>query len=110
MKRFDDSGREYDKNGMMHQWWKDATIENFKNASECIVEQYSKYKMEDENLNGRITLGENIADNGAIKSAYHAYEQWTVDNGPEAPLPLLNLTHKQLLFVSFAQVKYTPLV
>jgi predicted metalloendopeptidase len=54
---FDDAGREYDKNGMMHQWWNNKTIENFKNASECMVEQYSKFKVNDEPLNGRQTLG-----------------------------------------------------
>ena len=89
---------------MMHQWWNDKTIATFKNASECVVQQYSRYKIENEYLNGRMTLGENIADNGALKSAYHAYERWIEENGEEKPLPLLNLTHRQLFFVSFAQV------
>ena len=48
--------------------------------------------------------GENIADNGALKTSYNAYIQWIEENGEELPLPLLNLTHKQLFFVSFAQV------
>ncbi len=54
---FDDSGREYDKYGMMHQWWNNKTIEDFEHASECIVNQYSEYSIGDEHLNGRQTLG-----------------------------------------------------
>ena len=55
---FDNSGREYDKRGMMIQWWNNKTIEDFEKASECMVEQYSKYKIEGEFLNGRRTLGD----------------------------------------------------
>ncbi len=101
---FDDSGREYDKNGMMHQWWNNQTIEDFKKASECIAEQYSNYKVENEYLNGRQLLGENIADNGGLRAAYYAYEQWIKENGEEKRLPLLKLSNRQLFFVSFAQV------
>jgi endothelin-converting enzyme len=101
---FDNSGREYDKFGMMHQWWKNRTINDFKNASKCMVEQYGKYKMGEENLNGIQTLGENIADNGGLRAAYEAYNEWVKNNGPERPLPLLELNHQQLFFISFAQV------
>lgn len=54
---FDDTGREYDKYGTLNQWWNDATIEAYNNATICIVEQYSKYKINDESLNGKRTLG-----------------------------------------------------
>ena len=57
---FDDSGREYDKNGMMHPWWNNLTIQNFKTASECIIDQYSSFIVEGEKLNGRQTLGKLI--------------------------------------------------
>lgn len=103
---FDDSGREYDKTGMMHQWWNNKTVESFKNATECIVDQYSKFKIEGESINGRQTLGENIADNGGLSAAYRAYEKWILENGEEKPLPLLSLSHRQLFFVSFAQVSF----
>ncbi|CAF0870341.1 unnamed protein product [Brachionus calyciflorus] len=101
---FDNSGREYDKNGMMHQWWNNKTIEDFKEASKCMVDQYSKFKVTDEDfLNGNQTLGENIADNGGLRSAYYAYEKWIKEHGEEKPLPLLKLSHRQIFFVSFAQ-------
>ncbi|RNA00791.1 endothelin-converting enzyme 1 isoform X2, partial [Brachionus plicatilis] len=101
---FDNSGREYDKNGIMHQWWNNKTIEDFKEASKCMVEQYSKYKIVDEDyLNGNQTLGENIADNGGLRSAFYAYVKWIQEHGEEKKLPLLNLSNRQIFFVSFAQ-------
>lgn len=65
---FDDSGREYDKSGMMKQWWNNQTVENFKNASKCMIQQYSQYKIEEESLNGKQTLGrDSKASNSYIK-------------------------------------------
>lgn len=55
-------------------------------------------------MNGNNTLGENIADNGGLKAAYHAYLEIMKDK-PEPPkLPGLSLNHRQLFFVAFAQV------
>ena len=62
-------------------------------------------------LNGLNTQGENIADNGGIKEAYYAYQQWSRDHGEEKPLPGLQLSPKQLFWVSAANVwcgKYRP--
>ena len=54
---FDDSGREYNKNGILSPWWNNQTIEAYSVASDCIAQQYSDYKINGENLNGKITLG-----------------------------------------------------
>lgn len=56
----------------MKQWWNNETIAEFRLAASCIVDQYSKYKLEEinEEINGRITQGENIADNGGLKQAF----------------------------------------
>jgi membrane metallo-endopeptidase-like protein 1 len=54
---FDDQGREYDKFGNLHQWWKNKTILKFKEQTECFVKQYEKYKINGKHLNGRQTLG-----------------------------------------------------
>ncbi|KAK7794358.1 hypothetical protein R5R35_007241 [Gryllus longicercus] len=101
---FDDQGREYDRIGNLHQWWNNQTISKFKERTDCVVNQYSKYEINSKHLNGKQTLGENIADNGGLKAAYHAYLDWAANNLEDPPLPILNLTHRQLFFLSFAQV------
>ncbi|XP_048513840.1 endothelin-converting enzyme homolog isoform X3 [Athalia rosae] len=101
---FDDQGREYDLHGNLHKWWNNATIDRFKNRTECLVEQYNKFEIKGRHINGRQTLGENIADNGGLTAAYHAYLSTPKSYKDQLPLPGLNLTHRQLFFVSFAQV------
>ncbi|XP_018323598.2 endothelin-converting enzyme homolog isoform X2 [Agrilus planipennis] len=101
---FDDQGREYDKDGNLHKWWNNRTIEKFKERTQCVAQQYSRYKMNGKNLNGNNTLGENIADNGGLKAAYHAFLDLSKSKTEPPPLPGLNMTHKQLFFLAFAQV------
>ncbi|XP_014208366.1 endothelin-converting enzyme homolog isoform X3 [Copidosoma floridanum] len=101
---FDDQGREYDLHGNLHQWWNNATIGRFKNRTECFVNQYGNFEIEGRHVNGRQTLGENIADNGGLKAAYHAYLTTHKSYEDTLALPGLNLTHRQLFFVNFAQV------
>lgn len=56
---FDDKGRQFDKDGNMMQWWNNATIRNFRERAQCIIEQYSKYRIDEVGLymNGRMTQG-----------------------------------------------------
>lgn len=69
---FDDKGRQFDKDGNMMQWWNEATVRAFRERAQCIVDQYSRYKLQEVNLyiNGRMTQGENIADNGGLKQSF----------------------------------------
>ena len=62
------------------------------------------YKINNKNLNGNQTLGENIADNGGLKAAYHAYLEYERGRPTQPFLPGIDLTHRQLFFVAFAQV------
>uniref|UniRef100_W5M719 Endothelin-converting enzyme 1 n=2 Tax=Lepisosteus oculatus TaxID=7918 RepID=W5M719_LEPOC len=101
---FDDQGREFDKEGNLRSWWKSASVEAFKKQTQCMVEQYGNYSINQEALNGKHTLGENIADNGGLKAAYKAYENWIWKNGEEEVLPTLGMTNQQLFFIGFAQV------
>lgn len=103
---FDDKGRQYDKEGNLKMWWSVTDVENFKEKTQCIVDQYSNYTIPEVglNINGRQTQGENIADNGGLKQAYRAYKKWTKSHPAEPALPGLNLTHDQLFFINFAQV------
>lgn len=64
-------GREYDKEGNLRPWWQNSSVEAFRERTECMVDQYSQYLVNTEHVNGKQTLGENIADNGGLKAAYH---------------------------------------
>ncbi|KAG7257296.1 hypothetical protein CRUP_008543 [Coryphaenoides rupestris] len=55
----------------MRPWWQNSSVQRFQQRAECIEQQYSGYRVHEEPLNGRQTLGENIADNGGLKAAYH---------------------------------------
>lgn len=70
---FVQTGREYDKDGNLRPWWKNSSVEAFKKQTQCMVEQYGNYSINKEPLNGRHTLGENIADNGGLKAAYKVW-------------------------------------
>lgn len=69
---FDDKGRQFDKNGNLKQWWNNSTVEKFRERAQCIIDQYSSYVLDDIglNVNGKMTQGENIADNGGLKQSY----------------------------------------
>ncbi|NXD28358.1 MMEL1 protein, partial [Spelaeornis formosus] len=104
---FDDNGRNFDKDGNMLDWWSNFSALHFKEQSLCMVHQYGNYTWElagGQNVSGISTLGENIADNGGVRQAYKAYLKWLEREGKEPKLPGLNLSHKQLFFLNFAQV------
>ncbi|KAH8273040.1 hypothetical protein KR018_002243, partial [Drosophila ironensis] len=103
---FDDKGRQFDKEGNMMQWWNNATIEAFRERTQCVIDQYSRYKINevDMYMDGRMTQGENIADNGGLKQAFRAYKKWEALHGREQLLPGLNMTHDQLFFLNYAQI------
>lgn len=54
------------------QWWNNATVKAFRERAQCIIDQYSKYRIDEigMNINGRMTQGENIADNGGLKQSF----------------------------------------
>uniref|UniRef100_A0AAY4CTE6 Membrane metallo-endopeptidase-like 1 n=1 Tax=Denticeps clupeoides TaxID=299321 RepID=A0AAY4CTE6_9TELE len=104
---FDDHGRNFDKDGNMFNWWSNYSAEHFKEQSQCMVQQYGKFTWKlagGQNVSGISTLGENIADNGGVRQAYKAYLKWIEREGEEPRLPGLDMDHKQLFFLNFAQV------
>ncbi|MBN3307722.1 MMEL1 protein, partial [Amia calva] len=104
---FDDNGRNFDKDGNMFDWWSNYSAMHFKDQSQCMVNQYGNFSWKlagGQNVSGISTLGENIADNGGVRQAYKAYLKWVEREGEEPHLPGLNLDHKQLFFLNFAQV------
>ncbi|XP_029923806.1 endothelin-converting enzyme-like 1 [Myripristis murdjan] len=100
---YDDWGGQYDRHGNLKQWWTEDSYRKFQKKAECIVKLYDNFTVYNQRVNGRLTLGENIADMGGLKLSYYAYQKWVREHGPERPLPGLKYTHEQLLFIAFAQ-------
>ena len=99
---FDDQGRQFDKDGNMHDWWKDADGKNFTERTDKYADFFSAIKvLPDLNGNGRLTLGENLADHGGLQVAWAAYKNATKRN----PLGEKNgLTADQRFFHAYAGV------
>jgi endothelin-converting enzyme/putative endopeptidase len=70
---FDDQGRQFDLKGDMKDWWTPEDAKEFERRAECIEKEYSGFTaVDDLKLNGKLTLGENVADNGGVRIAYMA--------------------------------------
>ncbi|EDO49850.1 predicted protein [Nematostella vectensis] len=100
---FDVTGKDYNKYGNNIKWWTDKTIQNFYNKSQCLVEQYGNFTFHGGLVDGKLTLSENIADNGGVKQAFEAYQSWVSRHGPEPRLPGMMLTNEQIFFFAFAR-------
>lgn len=99
---FDDQGRHYDKNGNMTDWWTASDADNFNKRADEYAAFFSAIKvLPDLNANGRLTLGENLADHGGLEVAFNAYKNATKD----APLKTIDgLTPDQRFFLAYAGV------
>ena len=99
---FDDQGRQYDKDGNMHDWWKEEDGKNFTSRTDKFADFFSNIKvLPDLNANGRLTLGENLADHGGLQVAWYAYKNATKRN----PLPVIDgFTADQRFFIAYAGV------
>jgi neprilysin len=103
---FDDLGRLYDSEGNLREWWHEDTKKAFNEKKNCIIEQYGNFTEKSVNmsLNGVITQGENIADNGGLKLAYSAYIASVKKSATKDPvLPGLPFSPEQLFWISAAQ-------
>jgi putative endopeptidase len=69
---FDDEGRQFDAKGNLRDWWTPAVNTEFEKRASCVEKQFAEYKVFELSLNGKLTLGENIADLGGIKLAFAA--------------------------------------
>ena len=99
---FDDKGSQSDGDGNLRDWWTKEDRANFKAKTDAMVKQYSGYApLPGYNVNGALTLGENIADNSGIAIAYKAYK--VALNGQPAPV-IDGLTGDQRFFMGFGQV------
>ncbi|MES2426622.1 MAG: M13 family metallopeptidase [Bacteroidota bacterium] len=99
---FDDQGRQYDADGSLHDWWTKADADKFKSRADKVVEQYNTYTVNDTlHVNGRLTLGENLADLGGVNIAYEAFKKTAQG---KSNVKIDGFTPDQRFFLSFAQV------
>jgi putative endopeptidase len=69
---YDDQGRKYDYRGHLDNWWNDSDLMNYNNITKKLLDQYNNYKIDGMQINGLLTLGENLADLGGCTLAYRA--------------------------------------
>ncbi|MGB8917850.1 MAG: M13 family metallopeptidase, partial [Candidatus Sulfotelmatobacter sp.] len=98
---FDDEGRQFDAHGNLRDWWTEEDGKEFVKRASCISDQYSTYTIIDDiKINGKLTLGEDVADLGGLILAYMA---WKEDTKGQTLPPLDGLTPDQRFFVGYGQ-------
>ncbi|MDB5109609.1 MAG: family metallopeptidase [Mucilaginibacter sp.] len=99
---FDDQGRQYDADGSLHDWWSKADADKFKVRADMVVDQYNGFTVLDTiHVNGRLTLGENLADLGGLNVAYEAFKK---TKEGQSTTKIDGFTPDQRFFLSWAQV------
>jgi predicted metalloendopeptidase len=103
---FDDQGRKYDAKGNLRDWWTEEDGKEFEKRVSCVADEYSNFvAVDDLKLNGRLTLGENTADNGGARIALMALERMIAEDktGKEAQ-KIDGYTPEQRFFLGFGRV------
>jgi putative endopeptidase len=99
---FDDQGAQFDSDGNMAMWWQKSDFEKFTAKGQCVADQYSTFEvLPGKFVNGKLTLGENIADIGGIKMAFRAYR--SVREGATDRTLADGFTEDQQFFLAVAQ-------
>ncbi len=102
---FDDEGSKYDGQGNVKNWWTDADRKAFDERTDCEVKEYGGFQpVPGVNLNGKLTLGENTADNGGIHIAWQALLATLAQQGKSVDEKIDGYTEAQRYFISFAQI------
>lgn len=99
---FDDQGAKYDEKGALAQWWLPSDVENFNALTDKLVKQYDQYEpIPGFHVQGRLTLGENIADLAGLTLSYDAYH---ASLGNQVAPILDGLSGDQRFYLGWAQV------
>ena len=98
---FDDEGRQFDAHGNLRDWWTPEDAKAFEQRASCISDQYSQYVVVDDiKINGKLTLGEDVADLGGLILAYMA---WQDDTKGQTLEPIEGFTPEQRFFIAYGQ-------
>ena len=102
---FDDEGSKYDGHGNVKPWWTDADRKAFDERLQCEIDEYGSFEpVPGVHLNGKLTLGENTADNGGIRIAWQALLATLAEEGKSIDDKIDGYTEAQRYFISFAQI------
>ena len=111
---YDDMGRKFDHNGNLNNWWTDEDLSKFTEKAKYYIDEFGSYKSNDTNLNGQLTLGENLADHGGVKIGFYALmdkigKTYSPDNvfgisSQSNYISVESLTPEQKFFISWANV------
>jgi putative endopeptidase len=102
---FDDEGRQFDADGNLRDWWRQQDQEAFNKLEDCFVEQYGGYEpLPDVHLNGKLTLGENTADNGGMRLAYMALMSSLAAHNEDPDKKQDGYTAPQRFFLGWGQI------
>jgi endothelin-converting enzyme/putative endopeptidase len=99
---FDDEGRKFDPKGALRDWWSPEAAKAYATRTDKLVAQYSGFSpFPGVNVNGKLTLGENLGDLSGVEAAYAAYKKYTAKHG-EPPV-IDGLSGDQRFFIAYAQ-------
>jgi putative endopeptidase len=101
---FDDEGKKFDAKGNLSDWWTPDDTKKFVSRTDCIENEYGNFvAVDDVKVNGKLTLGENTADNGGLLLAYMAYLDRAKKNGVDLTAKKDGYTSPQRFYIGFAQ-------
>ncbi len=107
---FDDQGRRFDEKGRIRDWWSEESNKLFQKRTDALGAQYDSYEpLEGLNVNGRLTMGENIGDLGGLEMSYAAYQRYLAATSDGVAPVIDGLTGDQRFFLGWAQVWRTKL-
>jgi putative endopeptidase len=100
---FDDSGAKFDADGNLRMWWTDEDFKKFNARTDCVVKQFDAFEVEPGLFhNGKLVVGESVADLGGLTVAYAAYRKSL--EGKPRPKAIAGFTPEQRFFLGWAQV------
>ncbi|WP_260706424.1 M13 family metallopeptidase [Edaphobacter flagellatus] len=101
---FDDEGRKFDAKGNLRDWWTAEDAKKFETRTDCLVNEYGSFvAVDDVKVNGKLTLGENTADNGGLMLAYLAYLERAKTNKVDLNAKVNGYTAPQRFYIAYAQ-------
>jgi endothelin-converting enzyme/putative endopeptidase len=101
---FDDEGRKFDAKGNLSDWWTPEDAKKFDSRADCLVNEYGSFiAVDDVKVNGKLTLGENTADNGGLVLAYMAYLERAKKSNVDLKARVNGYTAPQRFYIGYAQ-------